>query len=202
MTTERAGREQSRHQGAYGTGRDALLTAAVRVVADRGLRNLTYRSVAQEAGVTHGLVTHYFGTREELLIQALQYTLDKSVPGITAAPGTGRIDMLFAGLTEIVAAEPETQAFQYELTLESRRTAGLRPHVIELYDSYRKALSAELARAGIGGDALVNLIFAAVDGLVFQQLCDVNNTATEAALDELRGIMTLLQSRAQGSASD
>ncbi|WP_416979825.1 TetR family transcriptional regulator [Streptomyces sp. T028] len=45
----------------YGEGRDALLIAAVRVVARDGLRKLTYRAVAAEAGVTHGLVAHHFG---------------------------------------------------------------------------------------------------------------------------------------------
>ncbi|MDW6064630.1 TetR family transcriptional regulator [Streptomyces sp. FXJ1.4098] len=28
-----------------------------------GLRRLTYRAVAEEAGVTHGLVVHHFGSR-------------------------------------------------------------------------------------------------------------------------------------------
>ena len=52
---------ESQTRPGYGEGRDALLTATVRVVARRGLRNLTYRAVAEEAGVTHGLVAHYFG---------------------------------------------------------------------------------------------------------------------------------------------
>ncbi|MGK4578743.1 TetR family transcriptional regulator [Kitasatospora sp. HPMI-4] len=48
----------------YGEGREALLAAAVRVVARGGLRNLTYRAAAKEAGVTHGLVVHHFGAAE------------------------------------------------------------------------------------------------------------------------------------------
>src|SRR3712207_8439845 len=56
----------------YGEGRRALLAAAVHVVATRGLRHLTYRSVAQEAGVAHGLVAHHFGTRDALLEAALE----------------------------------------------------------------------------------------------------------------------------------
>lgn len=181
----------------YGTGRDALLAAAVRVVAERGLRNLTYRAVAREAGVTHGLVTHHFGTRETLLSEALRYSLDHSVPGITDDPGAGRIEALFTGLARLVADEPETQAFQYELTLESRRNPALRPHVYELYNSYRKALRSELDAVGLAGDRLGHLVFAALDGLVFQQVCGVNEISTEDALTELRRILELLRERAR-----
>jgi AcrR family transcriptional regulator len=59
---------------AYGDGREALLTAAVRVVARKGIRHLTYRALARQAGVTHGLVTYHFGSRDALIRAALQCT--------------------------------------------------------------------------------------------------------------------------------
>ena len=46
----------------YDEGREALLQAAVRVVADKGLRGLTFRAVAEEAGVNNTLVVHHFGS--------------------------------------------------------------------------------------------------------------------------------------------
>jgi TetR/AcrR family transcriptional regulator, regulator of biofilm formation and stress response len=179
---------------AYGEGREALLAAAVRVVATKGLRHLTYRAVAQEAGVTHGLVTHHFGSRDALIESALQYSLDNSVAGMTTAPGSGRIEALFEGLTQLVADDPDTQAFQYELVLESRRRPELQPAVKALYDGYRAALREEFAHIGIGtAEPLVQLVFAALDGLVFQQVCGVNSTTTDDALARLREIITLLE---------
>ena len=56
----------------YGGGREALLEATVRVVARAGLRKVTNRVVAEEAGVTHGLVSHHFGTRDALLRETLR----------------------------------------------------------------------------------------------------------------------------------
>jgi AcrR family transcriptional regulator len=185
----------------YGQGREALLAAAVRVVATKGLRHLTYRAVAQEAGVTHGLVTHHFGSRDALIESALQYSLDNSVAGMTVDPGSGRIDALFAGLAELVAADPDTQAFQYELVLDSRRRPELQPTVKALYDSYRKALREEFVHCGIGSDEpLVHLVFAALDGLVFQQVCGVNSATSEEALGRLREILTLLTQRTEPEA--
>jgi len=167
----------------------------VRVVSDAGLRNLTYRAVTPEARVTHGLVTRHFGTREASIAAALRYSLDNSISGITSEPGLGRIELLFRELPQLVADSPETQVFQYELTLEVRRTAGLREDVHEPYRGYREALRLELDAAGLKNDALAHLVFAALDGLVFQQTCQVNDVPIEAALDELRKILTLLQER-------
>jgi AcrR family transcriptional regulator len=54
-------RPPRRTRPARGDGRRALLEAVVRVVARHGLDALTYRAVAKEAGVTHGLVSYHFG---------------------------------------------------------------------------------------------------------------------------------------------
>ncbi len=59
-----------------------------RVVSDAGLRNLTYRAVTPEAGVTHGLVTRHFGTHEASIAAALRYSLDNSISGITSEPAS------------------------------------------------------------------------------------------------------------------
>jgi DNA-binding transcriptional regulator YbjK len=46
-----------------GRGREALLAALVRVAGRDGLDAVTHRSVAAEAGVTHGLATYHFASR-------------------------------------------------------------------------------------------------------------------------------------------
>ena len=63
---------------AYGTGRQALLEAAIQVVAAEGLRGLTYRSGAAEAGVSHASVRYHFGDWSTLVEEALTYCLDRS----------------------------------------------------------------------------------------------------------------------------
>ncbi|MGY1706612.1 TetR/AcrR family transcriptional regulator [Geodermatophilus sp. SYSU D00697] len=180
----------ARQAPGYGEGRRALLAAAVHVVATRGLRHLTYRAVAQEAGVAHGLVAHHFGTRDALLQAALEFSLANSVGSISAEPGSGDLDALFAGVVEMVEANPDDQAFQYELILEARRRPELRPQVEQVYATYRGALRAELESAGIDADdALVHLVFAAVDGLVFQQVCLDDPAAAQAGVERLRALL-------------
>ena len=185
----------------YGEGREALLNAAVHVVARGGLRKLTYRAVAEEAGVTHGLVVHHFGSRDALIEEALAHTIRTSLNTSDLEPGTGKVADFSTGLSEMVTADPDTQAFQYELLLESRRRPELLPQIRELYDEYFDAAQRELVRMlPAGADkALTRLVFAALDGLVLHQLVLGEPDVTDAALEELRCLLRLLDANGDGS---
>ncbi|WP_259407527.1 TetR/AcrR family transcriptional regulator [Streptomyces akebiae] len=184
----------------YGEGREALLNAAVRVVARGGLRKLTYRAVAEEAGVTHGLVVHHFGSRDALIEEALAHTIRTSLDTSSLEPGTGKVTDFSTGLSEMVTADPDTQAFQYELLLESRRRPELLPQIRELYDEYFDAAQRELGRMlPAGADrALTRLVFAALDGLVLHQLVFDEPDVTERAVEELRVLLRLLHADGEG----
>ncbi|TRO57207.1 TetR/AcrR family transcriptional regulator [Streptomyces sp. IB201691-2A2] len=178
----------------YGEGREALLNAAVRVVAQGGLRRLTYRAVAQEAGTTHGLVVHHFGSRDALIEEALAHAIRTSLNTSALEPGTGKVADFSVGVSDMVTADPDIQAFQYELLLESRRRPELLPHLRALYDEYFDASGRELARMlpDGAGRPLTRLVFAALDGLVLHQLVFGEPETTDAAIEELRALLRLL----------
>lgn len=174
----------------YGEGREALLAATTRVVAEKGLRKVTYRAVAEQAGVAHGLVRHHFGTRDKLVAETLRYAISRSVAASALEPGTGSIEEFASGLIDLVTQDPESQAFQYELLLEARRRPDLTPLVHELYDAYRSATRRELDRMGLGEvPGLHLLVFAALDGLVFQQITSGAEPNLETAVDALRDLL-------------
>lgn len=52
--------------------RRLILDAAARLLAERGPDAVGLKAVAREAGVSHALVTHYFGTIDALIEAALQ----------------------------------------------------------------------------------------------------------------------------------
>ncbi|MFF7952194.1 TetR/AcrR family transcriptional regulator [Streptomyces griseorubiginosus] len=191
---ERSEGPRSRKRVHYGEGREALLNAAVRVVARGGLRRLTYRAVAQEAGVTHGLVVHHFGSRDALIEETLAHTIRTSMDTSALEPGTGEVADFSSGVSEMVTADPDKQAFQYELLLESRRRPELLPQLRALYDEYFDATHRELNRMlPAGADpALSRLVFAALDGLVLHQLVLGEPEVTDAAIEELRTLLRLL----------
>ncbi|MEU6227680.1 TetR family transcriptional regulator [Streptomyces sp. NPDC047042] len=201
--TEPAAPRRPRKRVTYGAGREALLNAAVRVVARGGLRKLTYRAVAEEAGVTHGLVVHHFGSRDALIEEALTHAIRSSLTSSDLETGTGSPADFSAGLTEMVESGPDLQAFQYELLLESRRTPELLPHLRALYeDEYFEATRRELAQLlpGTVSEGLTRMVFATLEGLVLHQLVFGEREIIEDALDELRGVLRLLAADRDGEA--
>lgn len=76
----------------YGEGADALLAATIVVVARRGLRGLTFRAVAESAGVNNSLIAYHFHTRDELLLAALRWATTNAITttGLTQFGGSRR----------------------------------------------------------------------------------------------------------------
>ncbi|MFV0432401.1 MAG: TetR/AcrR family transcriptional regulator [Leucobacter sp.] len=152
------------------SGRTALLRATVAVVAAGGLRALTYRAVAAEAGVSHGLVRHHFGTRDQLVAEAMEYAIDESLRESNMLRDALTVEEFAGGIESLADREAEIQSFQYELLLESRRRAELRPLADRHYSAYREAITRQLHRLGVVDDDLTELIWYALDGIVFKQL--------------------------------
>jgi AcrR family transcriptional regulator len=57
----------------HGQRRRELLEATAAVIAAEGIQAATVRRIAQEAGCTTGLVTHYFAGKDDLIIGALRH---------------------------------------------------------------------------------------------------------------------------------
>ena len=169
------------------SGRDALLRATVVVVGDGGLRSLTYRAVATEAGVSHGLVRHHFGTRDQLIAEAMEYAIGESLRGSNMLNSGLSADEFAAGIESLAERESRMQSFQYELLLESRRRPELRPLAERHYSAYRDAITRQLARLGVEDEELVELIWYALDGIVFKQL--VAPESVEPALSLIRKLV-------------
>lgn len=171
-------------------GRAALLQAAVRVMDRDGMRGLTYRSVAQEAGVSHGLVRHHFGSRDTLIHEAVLDLAERSLESTHLGSDIGRLGDLGAGTAKMLTEPENLPSVDYELILEARRRPELAPAVHALYDRYLEATRHDLARLGLEGDeALARLVFAALDGLVLQLLVYGRADDADAAVAKLQELL-------------
>jgi len=107
---KRADHEQRRRQIA-----DALL----RMAATRGLHATGMREVAAEAGVSLRLVQYYFGTKEELLLAAMQHLAarfgERAMARVRQARGPGGPasprDVIAAILAEALPADDDRRTF-------------------------------------------------------------------------------------------
>ncbi len=54
-----------------------ILQAALKVISEKGPDGAGLKDVGKAAGVSHGLVTHYFGTWDELVYKALEHRAEQ-----------------------------------------------------------------------------------------------------------------------------
>lgn len=65
--------------------RTRIAEALLRVAGERGLEAVSLRHVAAEAGVTSGMVQHYFRTKDEMMAFALEVVRERGEERIAAA---------------------------------------------------------------------------------------------------------------------
>ncbi|SJM67270.1 TetR/AcrR family transcriptional regulator [Gulosibacter sp. 10] len=177
----------------YGTGKEALLRATVHVVAAKGLRGMTFRAVAEEAGVNNTLIAHHFGTRDKLLAAALEWSGRQSIAAADLSEYASDSDSYIQALLENILTTRSSEIFQYEMILEATRRPELQPAVQALYRRYVAALVPGLAPAGLVTDSsLGRAVFAALDGLMLQYLSAA--ITAEELIDALRSLRAVLPS--------
>ena len=101
---------RGRRPGAPDT-RAEVLAAARASFAERGFRGTTIRAVAASAGVDPALVHHYFGSKDDLFVAALQIPVDPRevlAPVVAAGPdGAGeRLMRALLGVWDDPAVQP------------------------------------------------------------------------------------------------
>ena len=87
----------------------------MRVAAEQGLEAVSLRHVAAEAGVSAGMVQHYFRTKDEMMTFALDVVRDRSEARVNAAvralgPDPGPRPLLRALLTSLLPLDEESRA--------------------------------------------------------------------------------------------
>jgi AcrR family transcriptional regulator len=84
--------------------REAILVAAARLIAKRGVRGLRVEEVASEAGVSPPLLYYHFASRSGLIRAALEHASDQAPSAaLRHAPGEGGGDGFSAVRTALLA---------------------------------------------------------------------------------------------------
>jgi DNA-binding transcriptional regulator YbjK len=159
--------------------RQAILDAALRVVARGGVGEVTHRRVAAEAGVPLGATTYYFSSKDEMLRETLRYGAqsESEVPAGTAwaAAAEARSPRsLAAALADDLGAylddRPHALA-TYEVFLAAARDPGMADAAEAWTQASRRQLEPVLERLGSPAPAQdARVVTALLDGLGLEQL--------------------------------
>jgi AcrR family transcriptional regulator len=112
-STKRGSRRDGRSRPARGNrnravdGRTALLDAACRSIARKGLRGLRVEEVAGDAGVAPSLIYYHFGDRATLLRSALEHVGEKAATYTEADHDASGREALLESLVAEIQDDPE-----------------------------------------------------------------------------------------------
>ena len=180
--------------------RREVAEAVWRVLAGTGFAGLSLRAVAKEMGATTGLLTHYFGSKAELVRHALEVVHDRTAPRMAAAgEGQSGIDGLRARLRAVLVDGEEATVLSkvwvsfWDLALADAELGVAEAERYERWRERLRPLVEEAIAAGelaVGRDVetLVDVLTAFTHGLVVQALFDPRRFPVErqyAVLDEL-----------------
>ncbi len=177
-----------------------IIEAMRRSVAQRGTTGSTFDRVAREAGVSRGLLHYYFGTKEQLLIEAVRRDcelrmelLERQLAGARTAEDF--IALMAQNLQETVREDPDFVTLMFELFTLARRNEEIAVEYAELMRRTREQVADMLANAQREGvvrlhaepDAVAEILFALADGFALRMLTEPERDfeATVVARDRL-----------------
>ena len=175
-------------------------------VARRGTAGATFDHVSREAGVSRGLLHYYFGTKEQLLVEAVRRDCELRMELLerrlaSAQSADDYIDLMAQNLQETVHEEPEFVTLVFELFTLSRRNEDIAAEYAGLMQRMRGQVAAMLAVAQDEGilrlhaepEAVAEILFSLADGLALRMLAEPDRdfTATvHAGIVAVRALLT------------
>ena len=175
------------------------MSAAYRLLAEKGYDAATMKEIAQAAGVAPGLIHYYFHSKDQLLLEVIKEAADRYVKQMEQLGETldGQNLMLaaFAEPKQRLEQESEWYRLRCELFALGLRNPKFLPAASAILVDGRRCIG-ELVHKIAGQsvaepNATAAVLLAAIDGLALQHLLDPNFDY-EAAYDEM---FRLFQSR-------
>jgi AcrR family transcriptional regulator len=162
-----------------------IIDAMRRSVAQRGTAASTFDHVSREAGVSRGLLHYYFGTKEQLLAEAVRRDCDLRLERLeqqlsTAKTADDFIALMAQSLHETVSDDPDFVTLVFELFTLSRRNTDIAAEYAGLMRNTREHVAGMLAAAQREGvlrlhaepDAVAEVLFSIGDGFALRMLTE------------------------------
>lgn len=127
-------KKEKQHQ-IHNERREQILGAAVKVFSRRGVIGTKMSMIAEEASISHGLLYHYFKSKDELFITLVEWAMEQSrstMMYVYQLPGSPIKKI--KTLTEIILHEGDSAYFM--LIHQARTSDGVPERANELINQY------------------------------------------------------------------
>jgi TetR/AcrR family transcriptional regulator, regulator of cefoperazone and chloramphenicol sensitivity len=136
------------------TGRARLRAAAMRLFAERGVAGASVRDIAEAAGVTAGLITHLFGSKDGLKTAVDEFVVQVFTEPLTMPlKGTPeeRLTAISEALADTMMEHPDLRAYLRRSFLENDPASS---QVFNRFATLVRRLQYEMRAAGLLRDDL------------------------------------------------
>jgi TetR/AcrR family fatty acid metabolism transcriptional regulator len=167
-----------------------LVRSAYRVIGDKGVHGISLQDVADDAGVSKGVPSYYFKTKENLILATLTWVLSRVAERIKASLDRAHTpEERVRGMVDAIFVDPEANRRFYVSYLDLVDYAARLDtfkQVSGTFDEIVNGLYAEVARsfAVADLDESAQVVRAIIDGLFVQWLTEQDLDATHARYRE------------------
>ncbi|WP_330254202.1 TetR family transcriptional regulator [Nocardia sp. NBC_00565] len=172
--------------------RDELISAAIAVIAERGIERVTFRAVADRAGFPASTTSYFFSSVDEVIdaaITRVAETITGNVADLleTARSGEMTRDELAESLIELVAGQDNDDSVaQFEAYLAVRRRPELAEPVHRIMASIEEAAEKALESFGVADPSIpAKQFLALIDGFTLQEIARPGRPESRRALSDL-----------------
>ena len=172
------------------TTRAAILNSAITLFGQNGYAHTSTRSIAQHAGISVGLMYHYFDSKESLLRAVFDHCMmllsTGSALDFQNAPPEERMSTLIRSLMAILVDDRDFWALFYMLRTQPAITRLLGDDFRTWTRALRDLFIMELQQLGRPNPTLeAYMLYSLLEGTIQQYLLDPDNYPLDAVVNEI-----------------
>jgi len=182
--------------------RAQIVEAARRVVARKGIQGASLSEIEQEAGVSRGVLTYHFRSKEDIILALFDATVAQMKAEAKAGhlgepPGWERFEKAVEFILTQKPQDDPLDCLQYTFLAQMSHRDDFRARLAAEYVAMRADLAADLVeRANAGGHdadelrAIVAVVLGAINGLITQRNVDPGSFDPVRAARVLRDMLS------------
>lgn len=181
--------------------RNQIVEAAIAIIAEQGLQNLSLSEIEQKAGMSRGQLTYYFKTKEEIglavfdrLLQLIRQQMQGEGGIAGTAPAVHGWERMRHFLTLLLLQPlkaPEFDALQYTFLSQMGHRDDFRQRLANLYEEWRGEIARDVEPEllhlpqdnRVSARTVAALIQAILQGLTIQRNADPNSYDRQEMLE-------------------
>lgn len=184
-----------------------LIRTTYQAISEKGTHRVSLQEIADRAGVSKGIILYHFSTRERLLLQTMEWVLNRNAVRIREAIATEetpkrQVQVMITVIFRDAAANRRFYLTYLDFLDHAVRVDGF-SRLRNTFRSIVNTLYAEVIHRGASQgvftiddvDEAVHIVRAIVDGLFLQWLQETDWRARHAGYREMcqRAVLTYLQ---------